>query len=134
MMKLVNLKKLKEDYPDVKARMVLPGGLDVNRVTLPVILTSNQGHDQQSTAVLTPEKTKKNKTAGLFGMFKSFNSSSEQQQEPNNATGTSALCENICTSINLSLLQKYQEDLQPAYRVSPSQLSSPRQDSRDKIR
>ena len=87
MLKLVNLKKLKEDFPDVKARMVLPGGLDVNRVTLPVILSSNQGQEQQSTAVLTPEKTKKNKTGGLFGMFKSSNSSSEQQQEPNNATG-----------------------------------------------
>ena len=41
MLKLVNLKKLKEDYPEVSTRMVLPEGLDVNRVTLPVILTSN---------------------------------------------------------------------------------------------
>lgn len=90
MLKLVNLKKLKEDYPDVKARMVLPGGLDVNRVTLPVILSSNHCQDQQTTAVLTPEKTKKSITAGLFGMFKSSNSSSEHQQEPNNATGKSA--------------------------------------------
>ena len=133
MLKLVNLKKLKEDYPDVKARMVLPGGLDVNRVTLPVILSSNHCQDQQTT-VPTPEKTKKSITAGLFGMFKSSNSSSEQQQEPNNATGKYAFETGIMV-IGLKLfLQKYQEDRQPPYLVSPSQLSSPRQDSRDKIR
>ena len=86
MLKLITLKKLKEDYPDVKARMVLPGGLDVNRVTLPVILNINQGQDTQSTSLVTPEKTKKNKTAGFLGLFKSSNSSSEQQ-EPNNAAG-----------------------------------------------
>ena len=86
MLKLITLKKLKEDYPDVKARMVLPGGLDVNRVTLPVILNINQGQDTQSTSLVAPEKTKKNKTAGFLGLFKSSNSSSEQQ-EPNNAAG-----------------------------------------------
>ena len=83
MLKLITLKKLKEDYPEVKARMVLPGGLDVNRVTLPVILSFNQGQDHQNTSLVAPEKTKKNKTAGFLGLFKS----SPEQQEPNNATG-----------------------------------------------
>ena len=81
MLKLITLKKLKEDYPEVKARMVLPGGLDVNRVTLPVILSFSQDH--QNTSLVAPEKTKKNKTAGFLGLFKS----SPEQQEPNNATG-----------------------------------------------
>ena len=31
MLKLVTLKTLKEDYPDIKLRMELPGGMDVNR-------------------------------------------------------------------------------------------------------
>ena len=92
MLKLVNLKKLKEDYPEVSTRMVLPEGLDVNRVTLPVILTSNAAQDQKSTATaITLEKTKKNKTGGFLGLYKSSNSSQKEQEpnaskEPDNAT------------------------------------------------
>ena len=141
MLKLITLKKLKEDYPEVKARMVLPGGLDVNRVTLPVILSFNQGQDHQNTSLVAPEKTKKNKTAGFLGLFKS----SPEQQEPNNATGIcftniSKICIQVqgvhvhCIDIvYVKIFQKHPEDPQQSYRMSPSQLSVPRQDCRDKI-
>lgn len=104
MLKLVNLKKLKEDYPEVSTRMVLPEGLDVNRVTLPVILTSNAAQDQQST-VLSLEKTKKNKTGGFLGLYKSSNSS-QKEQEPNNATSAIIPSVSISTECTPPRLQR----------------------------
>ena len=84
MLKLVTLKKLKEDYPDINIRMVLPGGLDVNRVSLPIILSSSQSPDQNMSPTIAPDKTKKSKTTGFLGLFKS---SSLEPQEPNNIKG-----------------------------------------------
>ena len=113
MLKLVNLKKLKEDYPEVSTRMVLPEGLDVNRVTLPVILTSNAAQDQKSTATtaLTLEKTKKNKTGGFLGLYKSSNSSQKEQEpnpskEPNNATSAIIPSVSISTECTPPRLQR----------------------------
>ena len=51
MLKLVCFKKLKEDYPDIKLKMELPGGLDINRVTLPIILNCPQLPDQSQTQI-----------------------------------------------------------------------------------
>ena len=48
MLKLVTLKKLKEDFPDLNIRMELPGGLDVNRVTTPVLLNAPSSSDPAS--------------------------------------------------------------------------------------
>ena len=101
MLKLVTLKKLKEDYPDVKARMELPGGLDVNRVTLPVILSSNQVQDQHSPAQAVPEKTKKNKSSGFLGLFKS-SAATPEQQEPNNAAEIAKIPSAIIPNVSIT--------------------------------
>ena len=90
MLKLVCLKKLKEDYPDIKLRMELPGGLDTNRVTLPVLLSSPP--PPQSPPAEQQQKSdgkQKNKTGGLFGLFKATPVSPETQPQ-NNATGSTA--------------------------------------------
>ena len=86
MLKLVTLKKLKEDYPDIKIRMELPGGLDVNRVTLPIIL--NAPKTDSNIPPQTPATTKqtKSKVGGILGLFKSTSNSPEVQR-PNNLKG-----------------------------------------------
>ena len=87
MLKLVTLKKLKEDYPDIKIRMELPGGLDVNRVTLPIILNAPNTDSNQSQTPATTKQTK-NKVGGILGLFKSTSNSPEVQR-PNNLKGWS---------------------------------------------
>ena len=88
MLKLVTLKKLKEEFPDLKVRMELPGGLDVNRVTTPVLLNAPSSSEPASpsspTSPASPTKTK-TKTGGIFGLFKS--SSPDPPQPQNNLTG-----------------------------------------------
>ena len=98
MLKLVTLKKLKEDFPDLNIRMELPGGLDVNRVTTPVLLnapstseTSSPSSPSSSSRPAPPNKTK-TKTAGILGLFKS--SSPDPPQPQNNLTGQTKSCPN----------------------------------------
>ena len=86
MLKLVCLKQLKDDYPDIKLRMELPGGLDTNRVTLPVLLSSPPPPAEQQQK---SDGKQKNKTGGLFGLFKATPVSPETQPQ-NNATGSTA--------------------------------------------
>ena len=87
MLKLVTLKKLKEDYPDIKIRMELPGGLDVNRVTLPIILNAPNTDSNPSQTPAISKQTK-SKVGGILGLFKSTSNSPEVQR-PNNLKGWS---------------------------------------------
>ena len=59
MLKLVTLKTLKEDYPDIKLRMELPGGMDVNRQSGEWIFFAIQGFlvEEMSDFVSTPRFT-----------------------------------------------------------------------------
>ena len=87
MLKLVTIKKLKEDYPDIKIRMELPGGLDINRVTLPVILnTPAPALTDQKLTPTPPTKKQNNKTSGggFLGLFKSSPMSTESKPQPQN--------------------------------------------------
>ena len=86
MLKLVTLKKLKEEFPDLNIRTELPGGLDVNRVTTPVLLNapSEPVSPSTTTSPAPPSKTK-TKTGGILGLFKS--SSPDPPQPQNNLTG-----------------------------------------------
>ena len=89
MLKLVCFKKLKEDYPDIKLKMELPGGLDINRVTLPIILNCPQLPDQSQTQIQIETDTKqKPKSGGILSFFKSSPVPPELQQ-PNNLTDKS---------------------------------------------
>ena len=85
MLKLVTLKKLKEEFPDLNIRMELPGGLDVNRVTTPVLLNAPSSSDPASTSPAPSTKTK-TKTGGILGLFKS--SSPDPPQPQNNLTAS----------------------------------------------
>ena len=87
MLKLVTLKKLKEDYPDIKIRMELPGGLDVNRVTLPIIFNAPNTDSNPSQTPAISKQTK-SKVGGILGLFKSTSNSPEVQC-PNNLQGLS---------------------------------------------
>ena len=96
MLKLVTLRKLKEEYKDLNIRMELPGGLDVNRVTTPVLLnapssseTASPSSPSSSSRPAPPNKTK-TKTAGILGLFKS--SSPDPPQPQNNLTGQTKSC------------------------------------------
>ena len=88
MLKLVCMKKLREDHPDIRVKMELPGGLDINRVTLPIILntssdvTNNNAAVHNKTTLQTSEKSK-SKSNGILGFFKT-SSSSPEPQVPNN--------------------------------------------------
>ena len=86
MLKLVCFKKLKEDYPDIKLRMELPGGLDINRVTLPIILNCPTPSDPSSSQIESEAKQKP-KSGGILSFFKtpSVSPSSEPQQQNNNS-------------------------------------------------
>ena len=88
MLKLVTLKKMKEDYPDIKMRMELPGGLDVNRVTLPIILNAPKTETNTPTQTPAISKQTKSKVSGILGLFKSTSNSPEVQR-PNNLEGNS---------------------------------------------
>ena len=99
MLKLVTLKKLKAEFQDLNIRMELPGGLDVNRVTTPVLLNapsssetaspSSPSSPSSSSRPAPPNKTK-TKTAGILGLFKS--SSPDPPQPQNNLTGQTKGC------------------------------------------
>ena len=86
MLKLVTLKKLKEEFPDLNIKMELPGGLDVNRVTTPVLLTAPSSSDPAPTSPAPPNKTK-SKTGGILGLFKSSSPTPDPPQPQNNLTG-----------------------------------------------
>ena len=87
MLKLVTLKKLKEEFPDLNIRMELPGGLDVNRVTTPVLLNapSEPASPSPTTTSPAPPNKTKTKTGGILGLFKS--SSPDPPQPQNNLAG-----------------------------------------------
>ena len=87
MLKLVTLRKLKEEYKDLNIRMELPGGLDVNRVTLPVILNSPPSSEPPVLPSSTPAQANKTKakSGGILGLFKS---SSPEPQPQNNLTAS----------------------------------------------
>ena len=89
MLKLVTLRKLKEEYKDLNIRMELPGGLDVNRVTLPVVLNSPSSPEPVlPNSAQVPGKKTRSKAGGILGLFKS---SSPEPQPQNNLTASPAV-------------------------------------------
>ena len=116
MLKLVTLKKLKEDFPDLNIRMELPGGLDVNRVTTPVLLNAPSSPESVSASSPSspgpPGKTK-TKTGGILGLFKS--SSPDPPQPQNNLKGQTIL------SYNLSLFDIYIIAASPSSKVKTAE-------------
>ena len=112
MLKLVTLKKLKEDFPDLNIRMELPGGLDVNRVTTPVLLnapTSSEPASPSSPTSHAPANKTKTKTGGILGLFKS--SSPDPPQPQNNLAGQTTFNTELSLFVyNFSLAKPEGED------------------------
>ena len=115
MLKLVTLKKLKEEFPDLNIKMELPGGLDVNRVTTPVLLNAPSSSNPASpapTSPAPPNKTK-TKTGGILGLFKSSSPTPDPPQPQNNLTGKKkilSMAERFPFPHNCSLANSQGED------------------------